>query len=378
MIMKPAGLSHNVAVFIGRFRPFHTAHKAVLDVAFNKAQLVILVIGSAFAARDARNLFKEREIERMIRASLTDEQNNRFKVIYIPDYGNTTRWCADVNAKVRAAKAEFDFDDSATTALVGHKKDGSSFYLSLFQHWDSIDVASPHPMNATDIRYLLIGGIMSGRLSEALVAIADMVPEGTMEEIVEIMKDPDFQRVKGEIEFMDNYLKQFDCEGNRKYKLKPKFYTADNVVIQGGHILLVQRGDYPCKGAWALPGGHVEDDETAERASVRELAEETKIDVPKRTISKSLIASRTFDNPYRSTRGRTITNAFIYHLQPTITGTDPARIKKDLALPKVRATKESKKAKWFPIDVVLGEMRETLMEDHAQIIEWAVSELEKK
>ena len=39
-------------------------------------------------------------------------------------------------------------------------------------------------------------------------------------------------------------------------------------------ILLIERGDYPEKGKWALPGGFIQK-ESAENAAVRELAEET-------------------------------------------------------------------------------------------------------
>jgi 8-oxo-dGTP diphosphatase len=42
-----------------------------------------------------------------------------------------------------------------------------------------------------------------------------------------------------------------------------------------GRLLLVQRGNEPGRGRWALPGGRVEQGETDEQALVREMQEET-------------------------------------------------------------------------------------------------------
>lgn len=44
-------------------------------------------------------------------------------------------------------------------------------------------------------------------------------------------------------------------------------------------VLLIERGDHPYKGFWALPGGHVEHSvEDAETAAIRELGEEAGLD----------------------------------------------------------------------------------------------------
>lgn len=47
------------------------------------------------------------------------------------------------------------------------------------------------------------------------------------------------------------------------------------VVDRAGRVLLVRRGRPPSRGAWTLPGGRVEANESIEAAVVRELAEET-------------------------------------------------------------------------------------------------------
>ncbi len=52
--------------------------------------------------------------------------------------------------------------------------------------------------------------------------------------------------------------------------------VAANVTVEReGSLLLVKLNYGPRSGRWALPGGLVEDDETPERAAVRETEEET-------------------------------------------------------------------------------------------------------
>ena len=51
------------------------------------------------------------------------------------------------------------------------------------------------------------------------------------------------------------------------------------VVIDGERVVLVKRGQEPLKGRWSLPGGVVEAGEALDAAVVREVREETGLDV---------------------------------------------------------------------------------------------------
>lgn len=375
--LSTSSYDYDFVVFNGRFRPYHTGHDFVVKEALKRGRYVIINNGSIDVFPDERDPMTFADVREMILSSLTPEEADRVLVIGTHDQTTNVKWVTEVQTKVRgvidalrASGAEFNNSANPSIALIGHKKDNSSYYLKLFPMWDSIAVPLHSVINATDIREALfdsdpIAWLQANRDTGIL-------PMGTQAFLREWVKGSEYSRIRGERKFMVDYLKMFDCEGNRKFGIKPKFFTADNVIIQAGHIALVERLGYPCKGAWAVPGGHVEDDEDSQEAALREALEEMGIDVKKSTLRNSIKYRFIDDAPYRSTRGRTINTVTLVHLEPEVRGTDPAKIKKDLALPKLYAKSDAKQAKWFPIDVVLNTMRSQMMENHYLNIERCV------
>ena len=62
---------------------------------------------------------------------------------------------------------------------------------------------------------------------------------------------------------------------------KNRAISIDALIEKEGKILLIKRGRDPYKGFWAIPGGHVDFDETMEMAVIREVKEETGLVVSK-------------------------------------------------------------------------------------------------
>ena len=343
-------------VFICRAQPFHLGHKAVIDEALKRAKEVIVVVGSSFAARNTRNPFTFEERKAMI-DSVYDEEFNytgaqgsvktrRVKVVPVSDYPyDDNKWVAAVQNVVHGAISWNA--DPIRIGLIGHEKDGTSYYLKIFPTWGSVSVPNVNEINATDIRnYGFENKTFRGINPEKLL------PASVFTQLLSFQASAWFS----------NLIIEFDMI--RKYKaawksapFPPTFMTVDAVVVQSGHILLVKRGDMPGKGLWALPGGFLNQDETMLDGAIRELKEETKIKVPVPVLKGSIKKSKTFDAPNRSARGRTITQAFYIDL-----GFDGK-------LPKVKGADDAEKAFWVPLNEVVAQ-RDKFFEDHFFIISY--------
>ncbi|MET8417964.1 NUDIX hydrolase [Streptomyces sp. NPDC005134] len=102
-------------------------------------------------------------------------------------------------------------------------------------------------------------------------------------------------------------------EGYDPYAFEPFAVTVDLAVftVRDGrlHVLLVERGEDPYKGHWALPGGFVLPRESAEDAARRELAEETGL-TEATASALHLEQLRTYSDPDRDPRMRVVSVAY--------------------------------------------------------------------
>jgi len=327
---------YKLAVYIGRFQPFHNGHEYVVKEALKVAERVLILVGSANTAISTKNPFTFEERENMIMQA----ENLRGFNIAIEALNDHTyeynQWVTDVQEIV----LEYETDK---VCLVGHTKDDSSYYLKTFPQWDFVEVENWGNINATDIRTAMFKG-----RSAKIKGYVDGQMFGSF--LYQWANSKTCAKLAIEFEYIMKYQEMW---ANSPFP--PTFNTVDAIVIQSGHILLIKRGGMPGTGLWAMPGGFIDQTESLLDACIRELREETKLKVPVPVLKGSIKANKYFDGVNRSTRGRTITQAFLFQL-------DNAQ-----GLPKVKGSDDAMFAKWIPLTDFYN-MESQMYEDHYHII----------
>lgn len=169
-------------------------------------------------------------------------------------------------------------------------------------------------------------------------------------------QDESYQSQQERYRSESEYLKHYD----------PKAYDAPLVTVDIGiftlhqeqlKVLLVQRGDYPEKGKWALPGGFVDTarDASIDATALRKLQEKTGVSSP------YLEQLGTAGNTRRDPRGWSITIVY-FALIPYV-------------LPDAPTAKGVEKAAWVDIEAAL---QKKLAFDHHELLQQTVERIRSK
>lgn len=161
-----------------------------------------------------------------------------------------------------------------------------------------------------------------------------------------------------------NFLEEYDA---RKY---PAFAVTSDIVlmtIRRGKlsVLLIERAGHPFQGAWALPGGFINIDESSENAAAREMVEETGVTVDDAYLEQL----KTYSSPDRDPRMRVVSTAYIALVPHS-----------ELATPE--AGSDAKRAQWFAVHDLLDprdpEDAVALAFDHEQILRDGLRRVQSK
>lgn len=334
-------MTYDYLVFLGRFQPFHKGHYSIVKRALELSKNLIMVLGSHESPLTFKNPLDTNQRISIIRSTLTTEEQKRVFFVSQHDHVyNDERWLSSIQSSVRTVIHNSGWTaDPIKIGLIGFDKDHSSYYLKKFPFWDLVLIEKDEEiLSATDLREEYY---KNQRLSDKY--FIDDVHRLTALNRLNIYKEKHTE----EYNFIQNYKK--------KYGYGP-FITADSVVTQSGYLLVIVRGGEYGKGRFALPGGFVNPTERVKDASVRELKEETNIDVPYPVLYGSVASEKYYDHPDRDDRGRIITFATHYKLQDRE------------YLPKVKAGDDANQAYWISLDT-FKKSRSNFFSDHYNIVE---------
>lgn len=324
------------AVFIGRFQPFHLTHNHIVRIAAAEANEVIIVVGSYRTSKSIKNPWSFEFRKNLIEKSLSGSILKRTHIVHARDYlYSDDKWVLGVQQAVRSITGE-----GKTISLYGTFKDDTSYYLKMFPQWGlrTFPLMKGLSADGTQIRTWMY---------ERNNTWEGHVASGIVRDLQLFKRTPEFKS------FVDSYQ---DIQHYRalwsNVPFPPTFVTTDAVVVKAGHVLIIKRKINPGKGMLALPGGFVHANERIIDSCRRELHEETNFPGAYRLQP---VESQVFDHPLRSSRGRTITHAFLFRLPPKA------------GLPEVKGGDDAAEAFWMPLsDITLQE--ENFFEDHIHII----------
>lgn len=320
------------AVIIGSFQPFHLGHVSLVQEALKECDRVSII---AFDEKvSIHSLWSPVELWNMITLSLTDNID-RIDVSFIDNlkYDDSTFYINLIN-EIKKTKNPVlwtkDYSDTEHNLVLRTK-------LPIEKYED----LSTKDFKSSDIRNLFI--------SSDHQLIEDKVHPEVFNYLLKLREEKasKFIDLYNDFQFAESYK-------NTSSKYDPIYMTADAVVTQyDGKVLLVTRGKNPGMNKLALPGGFLDKNERLENAAIRELIEETKINIEFHELKNKIVANKVFDDPKRSLRGRVITNAFHFDLSSYGSSI------------KVEGADDAKKADWYDIRYLNGSI---MFEDHYEIL----------
>lgn len=310
---------YKAALVVMRGQMFHNGHVSLLEDAIALADTVVVYLGSSNKPRSVKNPFTFSERAGIVHNWYNNEAIGKCDVLFstaaLPDYDYEDMvWEQYFWDAICDLKEHLNIDSEDIVLLTSGK--GSDFEeRQSYVSGEPISVAASDPvtfegglghlgeLSATKLRRLWIGGFLKD--------LFKYIPKATK----------NFLQTDKGVELSLQMRKEHHktSEARRPYltlKYEPLFHTGDCMVLNKlGKVLLVQRkeGTYGA-GQWALAGGYVHADETIQDGAVRELLEETGIDVENLTP----LHHQTFDKPDRDPRGRMITTCYLYQLESDV------------------------------------------------------------
>jgi bifunctional NMN adenylyltransferase/nudix hydrolase len=305
-------MNKKIGVFIGRCQPFHNGHRAIIKQMTEECDESLVLLGSVNKCRTIKNPYTYQERRDKIVSEFPDV------IIYpLNDYlYRYDLWLKEVHDILN----EYPTND---IKIYGHMKPDNQ-YLDWFPEYNYVEVLSGSNDNGTKIR-------------ESLFSQTLMPTE-----------------VQEEWDYYQNEKKLFD---SYPFKDTLQFNCADALVYNDciDSFLLIKRKHAPGKDTWALPGGFKNNNETFYECAVRELLEETGLDV-KTVIGVDYVEDKMFDAPLRNVGG-ILRNTTCVMFETYINFENDVKLK---------PADDAAELKWFTIDDIMNKI--DMFHDHRDII----------
>ena len=218
----------DVAIVIGRFQlaSFHSGHKKLLDLVAARHKRVLIFLGVPKWKGSAQD-----PLDYQTRAMMFKQYYPDFFVIPLVDCQTNEEWSANLDKKVREI---FPLEE---ITLYGGRDGFISHYTG---HFKAVELTQDHEVKATDIR-------------EEISALPEMNDEFRKGVIYSVLNTPSHP-----------------------------IMCVDGAVLRKGYVdhgievLLIQK---PGENRWRFPGGKLEPTESLSHAVIREVREETGVEI---------------------------------------------------------------------------------------------------
>lgn len=356
-------MAKRIAIYIGRFQPFQRGHAYVLSHCLENYDHTVVLIGSAFKARDIENPFTFKERHDIIDSWLSEQwaQVHSVKIRPLRDFiYNNALWTQAVQHAVawEVERWRSTADEECEITIVGSDRDASTWYLKTFPQW-KLDLLPPFAdmkgLSATQIRNHYFES------SPWYIGQGDGHP-GLVKASVEFLKtfadDPAFVALQSQYEFLRS---QDRAQGEGLLHE----VRADACIIQSGHILVARRAGPYGQDLLTLPGSLVPPTQRIRECAIKSVMMQTGIqlatgkraeEITESMLDGSIVGFEQFDHPKRSLRGRAFANTFLIRLKDT------------KELPKLADKGFNVKGiEWMPISAALAQPEQWFEDGHERL-----------
>ena len=337
-----------LAACVLRAHPLHNGHLHLIRCGLQQAAHVLVALADAHQARTPRTPFSVAERQAMLRQSLSDAERARVHVV--PLRNHPTRAERESSLQRHA---------QALLSALGWPVDSRVHLLECTAHADDPQALQPPGWTRQAVRPgvpvrsepLLDAWFDAGPVptEHTWLTLAPHLPAASLQAMQALTSSPHYPVLAEEWRMLRDYRQAWSSA-----PYPPVFVTVDTVITCAGRVLLIERGQAPGRGLLAVPGGFLDARDSTWQSALRELREETGLDMPAQEAAARLRGQQVFDHPDRSQRGRTITHAFHIDLG-------------DRPLPRVEAADDARAAQWVALDA-LPSLEDRFHDDHFHML----------